>query len=105
MNYLLFFEVLDKEPGVVWLWGLFLSIGIAGFLFSLFNRYLVIAGLSVSLFFAWMFLTEFWDPNINRSIWYEDRSFLPQVYFAIGSSVFLPILGAILNYRKSKTVR
>lgn len=102
MNFFLFFEVLDKEPAIALVWSLFAAIGIFGFLLSFLHRYLAILGVLVSLCFTSLYLTEFWDPHINPSIWHEDRSYLPQVYLAMTLSILLPISGGILNYLKQR---
>jgi hypothetical protein len=44
-----------------------------------------------------MFLFEFHDPHISKSIWIEDHLYIPQVYAAILLSFVLPLAGIQLR--------
>ncbi len=100
--FLLFFEVLDKEPPIFDIWWWFLFIGVIGFLLSFAHRYLAIPCIIFATMICIFNLTEFWDPHINSSIWYEDATYLPQVYLAMLLSIVGPLLGAKLSSSRRK---
>jgi hypothetical protein len=95
------FEVMDKEPSLLDVWVLFLSLGVGGFLLSRFRYWLLFVALPFLLLFAWLHLGELNDPFVGPSIVREaGQSYITQSYIAMSLAVVLPCLGIIKRRKK-----
>ena len=99
MNTLaIFFEVMDKEPSLLQVWFLFLSIGLGGLLLSRLRYWIPPVALSLALLFAWVHLGELNDPSVGPHIVREaSQSYVTQSYIAMALGVILPCLGVTLR--------
>ena len=95
------FEVMDKEPTLLTVWLLFLSLGVGGFLLTRYRYRLLLVALPVSLFFAWGHLGELRDPFIGPAIVREaGQSYVAQSYIAMALALVLPCFAIILPRKK-----
>ena len=101
MTMLLFFEVMDKEPALSVLWGVFLFFGLLGLFLALLRPYLALIGLSGVVLYALLMIDEIHDPYIEPYIWLEAPNYIPFAYAAMAIGFLLPFLGAAYRMRKN----
>jgi hypothetical protein len=95
------FEVIDKEPSLLHVWLLFLSIGLGGFFLCRYRWWLLAVVLPIALFLAWGHLSELHDPFVGTDIAREaGHDYFIQSYIAMALAVALPFLGVIKRRRK-----
>src|SRR2546428_2043700 len=74
---ILAFEVMDKEPSLLTVWGAALALGVIGFAAARFRRWLVVPALGIVGIAAWIQLGKLADPLLGPGIMQEDgRSYL-----------------------------
>ncbi|HKO45881.1 MAG TPA: hypothetical protein VJU84_21570 [Pyrinomonadaceae bacterium] len=94
----IFFEVMDKEPSLLQVWFLFLSIGLGGLLLSRLRYWIPLVALSLALLFAGVHLGELNDQYVGTDIVREaGQTYVTQSYIAMALGVILPCLGVILR--------
>jgi hypothetical protein len=90
------FEVMDKEPSLLQVWSLFLSVGVGGFLLCRYRNWLLAVVLPIALFLASGHLSELHDPFVGPAIAREaGRDYFTQSYIAMAVGVALPFLGML----------
>jgi hypothetical protein len=95
------FEVMDKEPSLLAVWTVSLLLGVGGLLLSKQKYWLPLVALAVALFFAGGHISELNDRSVGPQIIREaGYSYVVQSYVALAIAVALPLIGAILNWRK-----
>jgi hypothetical protein len=95
------FEVMDKEPSLLDVWILFLTLGVGGFLLSRYRYWLLLVALPLSLLFVWVQLAELNDPFVGPDIVGEaGQSYITQSYIAMALAVIIPCLGIIRRRKK-----
>ena len=95
------FEVMDKEPSLLQVWTLFLTLGIGGFLLCRYRSGLMIIVLPAVILFAAGHFMELNDPSVGTAIVLEaGQSYVTQSYIAMALAVALPFLG--IATRKTK---
>jgi hypothetical protein len=91
----LLFEVMDKEPSLVEVWGFFLSVGLVGFLLCLWRSWMLLLVLPVVLLFAAAVWFELNDKFVGPAILAEaGQSYVTQCYIAMIIALVLPSIGA-----------
>jgi hypothetical protein len=91
---LLLFEVMDKEPTLLAVWGAALLLGLVGYAATRFRRWLLLPALVLIGFLAWAQLGELADPFVGPTIIQEaGRGYLIQSCAAVALAVILAVLG------------
>lgn len=97
----IFFEVMDKEPSLVQIWLLSLVIGVGGFFLARYRYWLLAVVLAVAAVLAWSQLSELRDPLVGPAIVREaGYSYVVQSYVAIAIALMLPLIGAIVKWKR-----
>ena len=95
------FEVMDKEPSLIQVWTLFLTLGIGGFLLCRYRSGLMTIVLPAVILFAAGHFMEMHDPFVGPAIVREaGQGYVTQSYIAMALAVALPFLGIVT--RKTK---
>jgi len=93
---ILAFEVMDKEPSLLTVWGAALALGVIGFAAARFRRWLVVPALGIVAIAAWIQLGKLADPLPGPGIMQEaGRSYLIQSCAAAALAAILPVLGLL----------
>ena len=96
-------EVLDKEPSITQIWLVFGSIALIGFVLCRYWRWRLAFGLPiVALLLALILFEEFSRVGLLTSS--ESPSYVVQFYIAVAAAVVFPIVGAIINFRKTRAI-
>ena len=99
----LLLEVMDKEPTLLHIWTWHLLAGLIGLALSLWRKWGVLIGLSITSASSYMWLNELHDPNVGPDILREaGESYFNQSYAAVAMLVVLPCIGAIIKYRPAR---
>jgi hypothetical protein len=95
----LLFEVMDKEPSLTFVWGIYLILGVSGFFLARKNPLLLlilIPFLLVALLISATVFSELDDPFVGPAIIREaGYGYVIQNYMAMFIGAVLPIAGAI----------
>jgi len=51
------------------------------------------------LIFAWIQTSEFFEPYIGASMWWESHSYVIQLFASVAVAAVAPGVGAMLQYR------
>jgi len=95
------FEVMDKEPSLLAVWLLFLFLAVGGFLLCHYRYWLLLVTLPISLFFAWLYLSELRDPFVGPAIIREaGKGYVYQSYIAMALAIVLPSCAIIFRKKK-----
>ena len=93
---ILAFEVMDKEPSLLTVWGAALALGVIGFVAARLRRWLVVPTLGVVAVAAWIQLGKLADPLLGPAIMQEaGRSYLIHSRAAAALAAILPVLGLL----------
>jgi len=93
---ILAFEVMDKEPGLLVVWGAALALGVIGFAAARLRRWLVVPAQGVVAIAAWIQLGKLADPLLGPAIMQQaGRSYLIQSCAAVALAAILPVLGLL----------
>ncbi|HLF84395.1 MAG TPA: hypothetical protein VI837_09495 [Blastocatellia bacterium] len=96
-------EVLDKEPSITAIWLLYGSIAFVGFLLCRYWRWWLATILPiVALIPALLLFEEFSSVGLLTSS--ESASYPVQFYIVVAAAVVFPIVGAIINFRKTRAI-
>lgn len=100
-NFAFFFEVMDKEPGLIEIWLFYAALAVIGFGLTRFRSWLLAIVFPINLLLGLGWLTELHDQHIGPAILQEaGYAYVIQSYLAIVLAVVLPSLGAFLNWKK-----
>lgn len=92
----LFFEVMDKEPALPQIWGIFLFLGIAGFFLARKNPFFLALLLPLIFVISCVRYLELSDPFVGPDIIREaGYGYVVQSYLAMGTGVLLPLAGVV----------
>ncbi|HVG34222.1 MAG TPA: hypothetical protein VM911_14120 [Pyrinomonadaceae bacterium] len=95
------FEVMDKEPPLLQVWILFLTLGIGGFLLCRYRRWMLAVVLPLLFFFISIHLMELHDPFVGPAIVSEaGQSYVTQSYLVMALAVSLPFLGIAMSRKR-----
>jgi hypothetical protein len=98
---LIFFEVMDKEPSLVQIWVVSLVLGVGGFFLAKYRYWLLAVVLAIASLLAWSQLSELSDPLVGPVIIREaGYSYVVQSYVAIAIAFMLPIIGAVVKWKR-----
>ncbi len=97
----IFFEVMDKEPSLIQIWLLSLVIGVGGFFLVRYRYWLLAVVLAIASVLAWSQPSELRDPLVGPVIIREaGYSYVVQSYVAIAIALSLPLIGAIVKWKR-----
>ena len=100
---LLFFEVMDKEPSLPFIWGFFLVLGIGGFFLTRKRPIFLLPILFLLCSCALPIISELNDPHVGPAIISEaGETYVTQGYFAIIAGILLPLCGLLAWFLKSE---
>jgi hypothetical protein len=95
-------EILDKEPGTLWLWFQVLMIGAIALWMSRIRWWGALLVLPGAGFLAVSRLGEFYDPHVGPAIRSElGIGYVLQTYAAVVVGALLPLAAAFLRRRAS----
>lgn len=101
--FVVFFEVMDKEPSLLQIWVVSLVLGIGGFVLARYKYWLPLVVLAFALILAWSQLFELRDPFVGPAIVREaGYSYVVQSYLAIAIALSLPVIGAIIKWKQER---
>jgi TctA family transporter len=102
MNVSVIFEVMDKEPSLVQIWVLSLVLGVGGFFLAKYKYWLLPVVLAIALALVWSQLSELRDPLVAPVIIREaGYSYVVQSYVALAIALMLPLIGAVVKWKRS----
>ena len=94
-------EVLDKEPSIITNWALCGSIAVVGFMLCRYWRWWLAPG--VLLFAVTVALADFEEfSSAGLLTSSESPSYAAHFYLAIACSALLPVVGAVISFRRSR---
>jgi hypothetical protein len=95
------FEVMDKEPSLLEVWILFLTLGIGGFLLCRYRRWMLAVVLPLIFFCIYGHLMELHDPSVGPAIVREaGQSYVTQSSIVTALAVSLPFLGIVMSRKR-----
>jgi hypothetical protein len=93
---MLAFEVMDKEPTLLTVWGVALGLGVLGFAATRFRRWLVVPALGIVAIAAWIQLGKLADPVLGPAIMQQTgRMYLIHSCAAAALAAILPVMGLL----------
>src|SRR4030095_3962055 len=93
-------EVLDKEPSIFQIWLVFGCLALTGFVLSRYCRWWLAALFPLVVFIPALLLFE--ECSSVGLLSSESTSYVVQFYLAVAAAVVIPVLGAIINFRKTR---
>ena len=102
MNALvIFIEVMDKELSLVQIWVGSLVLGVGGFFLAKYRYWLMALVLVIAAVLGWSQLSELRDPNVGPAIIQEaGHSYVVQSYVAMAIALVLPLIGAMVKWKR-----
>jgi hypothetical protein len=92
---------MDKEPSLFQVWVVSLILGVGGFFLARHRYWLSLFALAIALLLTWVHISELHDsavgPDIVREAGY---SYVVQSYIAIAIALMLPLIGAIMKWKR-----
>jgi hypothetical protein len=102
MKIFALFEVMDKEPSLIFIWISSILLGVGGLLLSRYRWWMTTIIIVIALILTYTQISELRDPSVGPNIVREaGRGYVIQSYIAAVISITLPSLGLIMKWRRS----
>ena len=102
MKIFALFEVMDKEPSLIFIWISSILLGVGGLLLSRYRWRMTAIIVVIALTVAYAQISELRDPFVGPHIVREaGYGYVVQSYIAVVISILLPSLGLIMKLRRS----
>ena len=101
MTIFALFEVMDKEPSLIFIWMSAITLAVGGLLLSRYRWWLAAILIVIATLAAYTQITELRDPFVGPQIVKEaGNGYVIQSYIAVLISILLPSVGLIMKLRK-----
>ena len=98
---MILFEVMDKEPSLVEIWITTLILGVGGFFLVKYRYWFLPVVLAIATLLAWAHHSELRDPSVGPDIIREaGYNYVVHSYLAMAITLLLPIIGAIVKWKR-----
>jgi len=97
-------EVLDKEPSIFQIWLVFGCLALTGFMLSRYWRWWLATIFPIVVLIPALFLFEEFS-SVGLLSTSESSSYVVQFYIAIAAALVIPIVGAVINFRKTRAIQ
>ena len=102
MTIFALFEVMDKEPSLIFIWISAILLGVGGLFLSRYRWWLAAILIVIASLMAYTQISELHDPFVGPQMVKEaGNGYVVQPYIAAVISILLPSVGLIMKLRKA----